>query len=242
MSIELRLGEWQTALAGVTCDALICDPPYGAVTHAGNQGMNERFGDAARTDLSYSHWTPETVADFVAHWSPLVSGWMACMTSDDLIGHYREAYRAAGRFSFAPVPILQHRVRLGGDGPGSGTVYLMVARPKRREFLSWGSLPCWYTPKGAPAGNGHIGGKPLDLMRAIVRDYSRPGDLVCDPCSGGGTTLLAAAILGRRSVGAESDPETHAKAMERFGRGWTPEFQMPELRGVQTGLELGGGA
>jgi len=39
-----------------------------------------------------------------------------------------------------------------------------------------------------------IGGKPMWLMRALVRDYSRPGNLVCDPCAGGATTLIAAAI------------------------------------------------
>ena len=67
-----------------------------------------------------------------------------------------------------------------------------------------------------------VGGKPLDLMRAIVRDYSRPGDLICDPCAGGATTLLAAAMEGRRAVGAEIDHETYAKASARIARGYTP--------------------
>jgi site-specific DNA-methyltransferase (adenine-specific) len=52
-----------------------------------------------------------------------------------------------------------------------------------------------------------VGGKTLGLMRSIVRDYTRPGDLVCDPCAGGGTTLLAARMDGRRSIGAEMMPE-----------------------------------
>ena len=62
------------------------------------------------------------------------------------------------------------------------------------------------------------GAKPPNLMRALVRDYTRPGDLVCDPCAGGGTTLLAAVQEGRRAVGSEMDPETHAKAVERLKR------------------------
>ena len=53
-------------------------------------------------------------------------------------------------------------------------------------------------------------------MRALIRDYSRPGDLVCDPCAGGGTTLLAAVQTGRRAVGSEMDPQTHAKAVQRL--------------------------
>ena len=53
-------------------------------------------------------------------------------------------------------------------------------------------------------------------MRAIVRDYTRPADLVCDPCMGGGTTALAAYMEGRRFVGAECDPATYAKARTRI--------------------------
>ena len=55
-------------------------------------------------------------------------------------------------------------------------------------------------------------------MRALVRDYSRPGDLVCDPCAGGATTLIAAALEGRRAIGAELDPETYALACARIER------------------------
>jgi site-specific DNA-methyltransferase (adenine-specific) len=69
--------------------------------------------------------------------------------------------------------------------------------------------------------SGHIGGKPLALMRAIIRDYTRPGDLVMDCFAGGGTTLLAAAMEGRRAIGAEMDPETYAKAKARLAKGYT---------------------
>ena len=250
--IDLRLGDWQTALADVgVVDAVICDPPYGARTHAGNVGMGDRFntegymkGDGAtrdapgaRSDLTYAAWSQQDVADFVAYWSPRCAGWMACMTSDDLIPVWRQAYAAAGRLDFAPVPILQDRVRLGGDGPASGAVYLMVARPRRKEFLSWGALPGYY---GASIDRGgHIGGKPLGLMHRLINDYSRPGNLVCDPCAGGATTLIAAHQSGRHGVGAEIDPTTHAKASERvrkvlaqpllFGEGPAKSLSIPGL-------------
>jgi DNA modification methylase len=56
------------------------------------------------------------------------------------------------------------------------------------------------------------------MMRDIVGDYTRPGDLVCDPCAGGATTLLAAYQTGRRAIGAELDPATYAKAKARLDR------------------------
>jgi site-specific DNA-methyltransferase (adenine-specific) len=59
-------------------------------------------------------------------------------------------------------------------------------------------------------------------MRAIIRDYSRPGDLIVDPCAGGATTLIAAAIEGRRSIGSEMDETTFKKAQARIKAGYTP--------------------
>ena len=61
-----------------------------------------------------------------------------------------------------------------------------------------------------------VGGKPLWLMRALVRDYSRPGDIVCDPCAGAGTTLLAAKLEGRRYVGGDIDAAHAEIARERL--------------------------
>lgn len=222
--IDLRVGRWQEALADIgEVDAVICDPPYGARTHAANAN-NTRFnmnGHAPRRNLTYTHWDVEDVQAFVSHWSPLCKSWFCAMTSDDLIPAWQTAFTDCGRLSFAPVPCLYHRPRMQGDGPGSGTVYLMVARPRQKRFFSWGSLPCWYGPIMAPRATDpdhHIGGKPLSIMLEIVRDYTRPGDLVVDPTAGGATTLIAAHTLGRRAIGAEMDPVTAAKAQARIDR------------------------
>jgi site-specific DNA-methyltransferase (adenine-specific) len=233
--IDLRQGRWGDVLADVgEVDAVICDPPYGERTHRGNQDMSNRFGGAERRDLSYHSWLDGDVHEFVDAWAARCRGWMACMTDTDLALVWRNAYERAGRYAFAPVPVLAPRVRLMGDGPASAAVYLMVARPRNRRMATWGALPGYYMAGVDRAG--HIGGKPLALMRSIVRDYSRPGDLVCDPCAGGATTLIAAAIEGRRAVGAELDPETFAKAEARIAKGYTPVMRFDELTGEQAGL------
>ena len=214
-----------------------------------------------RRAIDYAGWSPDDVRAFVASWSPRTSGWMVSITDHVLAPVWADAMAAGGRYVFAPVPWVAcgSRVRLAGDGPSSWACYIIVGRPSRdlswgmrrnvnspgvfrdgTPFHKWGTLPGAYVVT-ADRG-GLTGGKPLALMRAIVRDYSRPGDLVCDPCSGGASTLIAAAIEGRRSVGAEMDPETHAKAVERIGRGWTQVMRLPEVRGVQGGLDLAGGA
>jgi len=144
---------------------------------------------------------------------------MVALTSSDLISAWQAAYRAAERYSFAPVAcvIRGMTVRLCGDGPSSWTVYAMVARPSTQAFATWGTLPGAYV--GTPsreAGGGR--GKPDWLMSALVRDYSKPGDVVADPFAGWGTTIAAAEANGRNAIGAELDGEAYAEAMRRLSR------------------------
>ena len=55
---------------------------------------------------------------------------------------------------------------------------------------------------------------PLSLLGRIVLSSSKPGDVVFDPFSGTGTTLVAAAMTGRRGIGVEVDP-INAKCIRR---------------------------
>lgn len=243
---DLRLGRWEDVLAGVECDALIADPPFGERTHAA-----WREGGAAaklkRGAITYDAWTPEIVQAFVAHWSPRTRGWMACMTSHDLAPAWQAAFESVGRYSFAPIPCVTigGSIRLSGDGPSNWTVWLMVARPKTRAMQKWGTLPGAYvTPGGQNAwndGGGGGRGKPIGLMRAIVHDYSRPGDVVADPTMGRGTTGVAALSMGRRFAGSEVVPNVFDEAAARIGRVQPVDLFDPE-RARQSGLTLDGAA
>jgi hypothetical protein len=234
-AIDLRLGRWQDVLTDVEPDSLIVDAPYGERTHAkqfhGRRLQNSTRGCAndmqwiTSRGLEYEHWSADHVDAFVDYWAPKTRGWFCAFTSHDLVNAYIAALELNGRYVFAPLAVVMPgmNVRLAGDGPSSWCVWFVVARP--RELHKWGTLPGAYVVspgRGSDRADNIVAGqKPLDLMRAVVRDYSRPGDLVCDPCSGGATTLLAAAMEGRRAVGAEMDVATHAKAMARLAKGYT---------------------
>lgn len=238
MSYDLRLGRYQDVLADVTCDAVIVDAPYSAKTHAGHDSgagvplTAKKRGGYKRSDgkmdtkterrsIGYGFWTPDDVREFVAFWAPRTRGWFVTITDDVLAPEWGSELHKHGRYVFAPLPFVApgSRVRMAGDGPSNWTCWIVVARPRVEDFFRWGTLPGAYV---LPAGHFErmdvVGGKPSWLMRALVRDYTRPGDLVCDPCAGGGTTLLAALQTGRRAVGAEVDPETHKKASDRLER------------------------
>lgn len=217
----LRLGRWQDVLDGVECDALICDPPYGSRTHAASLEPGARSDGAMTAGLTpgYSHWTSMDVDGFVDSWSPRTRGWIAAMTSHDLIPAWEAAFARVGRYCFAPIPCVMRgmSVRMAGDGPSSWSVTLMVARPRTKAFLAWGTLPGAYTgPRGSESGGGR--GKPDWLMSAIVRDYSRPGDLVCDPFAGWGSTLIASVTNKRRAIGSEVDADAFNEATRRLAR------------------------
>lgn len=252
----LHLGKWESVLADVEVDAVICDPPFGARTHAawregprtaGRPGDRTRGGAGYmaaaldRTPITYESWTAEHVHEFVKSWHSRTRGWMVALTSHDLAPAWQDAYEEVGRYSFAPLPCVTWggSVRLAGDGPSSWTVWAMVARPRTETMHKWGTLPGAYQvttsidDRRANSGGGR--GKPLDLMRALVTDYSRPGDLVCDPVAGYGSTLAAALQKGRRAIGAEVDPAVHAEALRRLARVQTVDlFAEPKRR--QAGL------
>src|SRR5213076_3011105 len=103
------------------------------------------------------------------------------------------------RYALCAIPcvITGMTCRMRGDGPSSWAVYAMVGRPKTRAFASWGTLPGAYVgPRSTESKGGRD--KPPWLPEALVRDYTRPGDLVVDPFAGWATTLIAAVRSGRR--------------------------------------------
>jgi site-specific DNA-methyltransferase (adenine-specific) len=215
---NLRLGDWRSVLIDAgKVDTLITDHPYGKRTHSSvREGVREDGYGLEGLGPEYTHWNAADVLHFAQHWSPRTRGWMVALCSHDLIPAWETAYESVGRYGFAPVPCVINgmSVRLGGDGPSSWTVYAMVGRPRSGEFSRWGTLPGAYTGGREPGAEGGRG-KPSWLMRALARDYSRPGDLICDPLAGYGATLIAALDEGRRCIGAELDHGAYDEAHRR---------------------------
>jgi hypothetical protein len=240
MTIDFRRGRWENVLGEVTCDALIVDAPYSARVHRGHDagvdgarlesGLVRADGSwepgRERRALGYQAWAEADVRAFVSAWHPRTRGWIVTLTDHYLARVWEDELRAAGRYVFSPVACVEpgSRVRLQGDGPSQWSTWCVVARTA--ALSKWGTLPGAYV---VPAGQGDTrgdrpvtGGKPLWLMRSLVRDYSRRGDVVCDPCAGGATTLIAASMEGRTGVGSEADTDSYDRAVARIARGYTP--------------------
>jgi DNA modification methylase len=67
--------------------------------------------------------------------------------------------------------------------------------------------------------------KPIELFERMIANSSRPGELVYDPFTGSGTSIIAAHRLGRVGYGCEIDPGYLAVILERFSiLGLQPEL------------------
>ena len=57
-----------------------------------------------------------------------------------------------------------------------------------------------------PERTGYETQKPMALLERLIRALTLPGDVVCDPFSGSGTTAETAAALGRRALMIDREP------------------------------------
>jgi site-specific DNA-methyltransferase (adenine-specific) len=243
VTIDLRLGRWQDVLADVECDALICDPPYSERTHSGQRSQESGVGrgDPGQSSVEYAHLTESDVVELIQSWTPRCKRWFVMFGDDVTTRWAKEALDAAGWYAFHPIPWVKPDAspRICGDGPSSQSESIAIGRPRRRMYSPELRFRPGFYDTGMARG-GFVGSKPINLIRALVRDYSEPGDLVADCFAGTGTTLLAAITEGRRAVGAECLPAHYEIARKRLAKGYTPslfteparEMKQAELVGV----------
>ena len=82
------------------------------------------------------------------------------------------------------------------------------------DFLEL-TLDVWHVPAESATRVGHPAPFPVELPAKLIQLYTYEDDLVLDPFMGAGTTLMAAAVAGRRFVGYDTDPEYVRLAEER---------------------------
>lgn len=92
----------------------------------------------------------------------------------------------------------------------------------RRPFFARPDAPytdVWKFPTVSTYPGKHPAEKPLEMMRHIVTISSKPGTVVLDPFAGGGTTLVAAKLEGRRYIGCDLDWTYVQRARKRIEGG-----------------------
>lgn len=113
-----------------------------------------------------------------------------------------------------------------GSGGSDGKAHDRVRRSHEvlyqftRALKHGESTGCWEHPGSSVwkippnrSRNGHSADYPLELASRCIRSWSPPNGLVLDPFMGSGTTLRAARLLGRRSIGIDISEEFCALAV-----------------------------
>jgi site-specific DNA-methyltransferase (adenine-specific) len=103
-------------------------------------------------------------------------------------------------------------------------VRMRMVKSSHRSVLIFSAGP--YRPRGwildtlaspsVPVKDVHRWEQALRPVQALVESCSLPGELVCDPMLGSGTTGVAAVRTGRRFVGCDLDRTAVATASQRI--------------------------
>lgn len=240
------------SLADRSVDHVICDPPYSEHTHS-KQWIGAALTDGgakrvktAHAGLGFDAITEVQAQAVITHAARVVRRWVLLFS--DLEG--AELWRAVGLAT--PLEYVRTCIwdkvdgapQFTGDRPAAGAeCFLLFHHPGKKRWNGGGRRNVWHVPvNGERGAKPHPSTKPLDLMTALVRDFTDHGETILDPFAGSGTTGVAAIQNGRRFIGWERDARYHAVASKRLGEAREqPGLALgPKVRPAKTADMFGG--
>ena len=94
---------------------------------------------------------------------------------------------------------------------------LILYRDRLPKFNNGGRMifNCFDWVRDNDTPKVHPTQKPVPLLERLIEIFSDKGDVIIDPCAGSGTTLLAAANMGRKAYGFEIKKDFCRAAREK---------------------------
>lgn len=227
------------ALPDASADAVVTDPPYSSGgTFRGDRAadptnkyvptkevvnFHATFTGDSRDQRSFAFWASVWMAELVRVVKPgglllTFTDWRQLPTLSDVMQMHGWVWRGVAVWDKTP-----------GIRPTAGRFR------QQAEFILWGSNGPMSFDAKATCHNGvfthppfrgkqHIAGKPVGLMRDLLK-VAPEGGVILDPFMGSATTGVAAMLEGRRFVGVEMVPH-YAEVSER---------RIREAQGLATG-------
>jgi site-specific DNA-methyltransferase (adenine-specific) len=141
--------------------------------------------------------------------------------SHESILHLRKSKRFTLEVDAVRIPYGNHTLKYPSHPQAASSQYA-----GGKATMGWRPHPLGAKPKdvieipttcnGMGEKTPHPTQKPEELLRRLVLAASRPGDVVLDPFSGSGTTLVVAQQLGRRWLGCELNDTYNQWARRRI--------------------------
>lgn len=208
--VELYLGDCREVLPTLgVIDHVISDPPYEDELHEAMGRIQRNDGREMVQDLGFEGIN-DSRADVARLCVEASAGWLILFTLAEGVRAWRDDIQAAGGKWDTTLAWVKPDAspRFNGQGAARG-FECAITSWCGKGFRSWngGGKRGVFTHCVNTGRQGeHPTEKPLPLMSEIVTLYTQPGDLICDPFCGSGTTGVAAVKAGRRFVGIERDP------------------------------------
>jgi len=140
--------------------------------------------------------------------------------SHESLLHFRKTRKFTMNVDYIRVPYGAHTLKYPVHPQaetsqyGNGKDHEWLPNPRGAKPKDVIEIPV--TCNGSGESTPHPTQKPEELVRKFVMASSNPGDLVVDPFSGSGTTLVAAEQLRRKWLGCDICPEYNRWAIERI--------------------------
>lgn len=209
--------EWMRSLPDKSVDHVITDPPYSE--HVQSNLKTNSGGNGRTVKAGFAHITPVEIHDVTIHAARLARRWVLVFSDVESAHLWRVAGEAHGLEYIRTIFYRRLRVapQISGDRSAASCEVATLFHPPGRKRWNGGGRAGFYeaSPDDRKA-TGHPTAKPLDLMLALVADFTDPGETILDPFAGSGTTGVAALRLGRNFMGAEKDAGHYATSCERL--------------------------
>lgn len=211
--VRMICGDCREVLLSTTAiKHIISDPPYEDELHKAVGKINRIRNDGQRTrdDLEFDgiNAVREEIAPLLVKAS---AGWLILFTLAEGVRAWRDPIQAAGGKWDTTLAWVKPDAspRFNGQGAARGFECAVTAwcGTGYRSWNGGGKRGIYTHCVNTNRQGEHPTEKPVPLMCELVADYTMPGEVICDPFCGSGTTGVAAVKLGRKFIGIEMDPK-----------------------------------
>jgi len=197
-------------------DIIITDPPY-LISYKTNRrkDKNHEFCSTIQNDNNY-----KLIDDFIKlSYKVLKDNTpMYCFTSWKTIDYFHNKTKESGFKIKNHIVWVKNNWTAGDLKAQYGQQYelILYANKGRAKFKGKRYSDVWYFKKINSKLQKHQNQKPIELIEFILNNHSDENNLVFDPFSGSGTTLLACEKLNRKWIGIEIEEKYCKIIKERF--------------------------
>jgi DNA modification methylase len=199
--------------------AIITDPPYGVAVAASKEGFQTLaknkpiLNDHLQSDGEYRTFTRDWMEAICPYLERKNSFYV--FNSDKMVFALRDGMHDAGlKFGQLLIWVKTHAV-IGRMDYAPQHELIAYGWHGTHEFLKSKDKSVLVCPKPQKS-TMHPSTKPMDLIRRLVLNSTRIGDVVFDGFLGSGTTLLACEQTKRICIGVEMDTEYCQTILDRF--------------------------